>query len=439
MLRLKKSAAAKSRRGNVTILVTISISLLVGIVALTLDGGLLQDNKRRLQNAADGAALAAANKIFINYPTIASSNNADPGGQASAAAFENAGHNGFPHNGADTTVVVNIPPQSGPFATKLGYAEVIITYKQPRYFSTIWGSTSTPVVARAVAKGYWGGTGNGVILLDLTVRNALDASGNGAMTVTGGASVIVDSNHPESAARETGNGVLTASKFEITGGYSGSLNGNVVTGVLPTPDPLAYLPVPSVPPNGTITTTSLGNGNFQYVLTPGRHSNLPSVQTGDIIIFKQASYNNNGGIYYIDGGGFTSQGGTILMDPSTTGGIMIYNNSPPGSTNSHGVGITGNEAGTVNLSAVTSGPYAGMLLWQSRPSPATMTLAGNGSFNLKGTVYAPNANLQVSGNGSATIGSQYVSRTLNVSGNGNINIDYTDEGTARKREVRLVE
>jgi hypothetical protein len=58
---------------------------------------------------------------------------------------------------------------------------------------------------------------------------------------------------------------------------------------------------------------------------------------------------------------------------------------------------------------------------------------------LKGTFYLANALLQVSGNGDAVIGSQYISRTLNLTGGGRITIDYTDEGTARARDVRLVE
>lgn len=438
MFRLKNTTAKKTRRGTVAVLVVLSITLLLGIVAITLDGGLLQDNKRREQNAADAAAIAAANTIFTNYPTIVSLNTADPGGKAATAALKSASDNGCPNNGTDTTVVVNIPPQSGPFTNKIGYAEVIITYNQPRYFSAIWGSTSTPVVARAVAKGYWGGTGNGVIVLDPSVSGALGTQGGAAGIVTGGAAMIVDSNNA-SAAAAGGGGSFTADNFKITGGYTGTLNGTVQTGVLPIPDPLAYLPVPPVPPDGTITKMALGNGNTQYTLTPGRFANnLPAVQSGDVVIFQQASANSNGGIYYIDGGGFKDTGATIIMDPLTTGGVMIYNN-PTSNSSSQGINISGNSAGSVNLSALTSGPYAGILLWQNRTATQGLSIAGQGSFNLSGTVYAANASLAVSGNGVAIIGSQYISRTLSLSGNGAVNINYTNNGTARKREVRLVE
>src|SRR5262249_54961995 len=161
-----------------------------------------------------------------------------------------------------------------------------------------------------------------------------------------------------------------------------------------------------------MTSRGLGMGNREYTLTPGRYTNLPNFNVGDVVIFKQASYSSVGGIYYIDGGGFTSTGATIQMDSGTTGGIMIYNAPRSGAT-SNGISISGNSAGTVNLGPLTSGPYAGILFWQARTSSVPLAISGGGNFTLEGTFYAANANLQITGNGTATIGSQYISRTLN--------------------------
>ena len=224
MLRPSHYSPAFRRRGVVTILAAVVLVILIGVVAITVDGGLLQDNRRRAQAAADASALAAANVLFKNYASLTTSS-PDPGGAAVAAATQAAADNGFPVS-SSTAVTVNVPPKSGPFTGKLGYAEVLITYQQPRYFSTIWGSSTIPVKARAVGWGYWGGTGNGVIVLDPTAKNALDASGTGSVKVTGGAKFIVDSNHSE-AARVTGGGSMTAAGFNIVGGYTGPLDGPV--------------------------------------------------------------------------------------------------------------------------------------------------------------------------------------------------------------------
>jgi Putative Flp pilus-assembly TadE/G-like len=428
---------ATRRRGAVAVLVALLLTGLVGLVAIAVEGGLLLDRDRQVQGAADAAALAAATELFVNYPAIEASNftTYDPQGAAVAAALASAQANGF---SSDTsTVTVNIPPKSGPFTGKVAYAEVILTYYQPRFFSQIWGSTPTAVVARAVGRGRWAGSKEGILVLDPSAKYSLNASGTGGVTVTGGANVIVDSSNA-SAAAATGGGAVTAPDFEITGGYVGTLNGIIHTGVPPSPDPLRYLPVPTMPPNGMMTTVSLGSGNKQYTLTPGTYSNLPTFNQGDVVILQQASANNANGIFYLNGTSFTSNGANIQMDTSTTGGVMIYNN-PTSSSNSQGIAIQGNSSGTVNLSALTAGPYTGLLLWQNRTASQQLSIAGSGNFTLEGTFYAANALLKITGGGNATIGSQYISRTLYLGGNGNVTINYTDNGTARLREVMLVE
>jgi hypothetical protein len=137
------------------------------------------------------------------------------------------------------------------------------------------------------------------------------------------------------------------------------------------------------------------------------------------------------------------------MDPATTGGMMIYNN-PLSGANSEGVQITGNSAGTVNLSAMTDGPYQGIMIWQNRSAPQTMSLQGNGLFNMTGTLYAAGALLSITGNGGqyaaadgtigsgSAIGSQYISLDLNIGGNGNIHLAYPGQ-TAPTRILTLVE
>jgi Flp pilus assembly protein TadG len=61
--------ASKRRSGAVIVLVALCLIAMLGIVAISLDGGFLLDQRRRLQSAADAAALAAAIDLYINYPT----------------------------------------------------------------------------------------------------------------------------------------------------------------------------------------------------------------------------------------------------------------------------------------------------------------------------------------------------------------------------------
>ena len=211
-----------------------------------------------------------------------------------------------------------------------------------------------------------------------------------------------------------------------------------------------------MPDNGKMTTTSLPGGGTLYTLTPGTYTNLPTFTSKDTVILQQASANDAGGIYYINGGGFKSTGATVTMDPATSGGVMIYN-EPSGTALSQKIQITGNSAGSVILGPLTSGPYAGMVLWQDRTSPVNVLVEGNGSFSILGTFYVPGALLNINGNGttatgftdalgntvaagsSPAIGSQYVVQDLSLGGNGNISIKYSGPNQARTRILCLVE
>jgi hypothetical protein len=454
---------AKPRRGIVVILVAISLVALIGILAIAVDGGLLFMVLREARATADASAMAGACVLFEEYPTNAG---VDRWGHAATAAQTVATNNGYPNDNTTAQVTINIPPQSGAYTGKPGYVEVIVTKFVSRGFSRIFGSDVMPVRARAVARGTWVAGNAGVIILDYNDKASLNSQGNGAFTETGGP-VIIKSNNP-SAVVTTGNGSLVAPEFDVTGGVQ--LGGNAVfqtaptagqiyLGTHPTPDPLAYLPVPSVPDDGTMTTLSLGQGNTLYTLSPGRYSNLPTFSTGDVVMLKQASANDAGGIYYIDGGGFKSTGATIMMDPTTSGGVMIYN-KPQGAADSQKIQITGDANGTVNLSPLTDGPSAGMVLWQDRTSSVDVLVEGNGNFNVSGTFYTAGARLNINGNaksstgtssgfyyddqgnpinGASRIGSQFVTNNLSLGGNGNISIKYVGPKVARTRILTLVE
>jgi hypothetical protein len=452
----------RHRRGVVSVFVALILVGVIGVTAVAVDGGLLYLKLREARATADASAMAAACDLYQNYPTY---NGADTKGTAAAAAKAAAAANGCTNDGTHSSLTVNIPPTSGPYTGQAGYAEIIVTLYIPRGFSLVFGDSAIPVKARAVARGAWVSPNAGVLILNYDDKASLNTQGNGAFTEVGGP-VIVNSNNP-SAVVNTGNGTMTAPEFDITGGVKLAGNANLQTsptagqiflGTHPTPDPLAYLPVPDVPHDGTMTKLGLGLGNTLYTLTPGRYTNLPTFSSGDVVVLQQASAGNSG-IYYIDGGGFKSTGATITMDPLTSGGVMIYNN-PASSSDSEKIQITGNSSGTVNLSPLTDGPYSGMCLWQNRDSTVPMLVEGNGNFSITGTFYAAGALLNVNGNGktssgsstgyyldsngnpvsgSSRIGSQYISNNLSLGGNGNVSIKYQGPDLARTRIITLVE
>ena len=430
----------------VAVQVALCLTLLLGMAALTIDGGMLVAERRHAQAAADAAALAGATELFRNYPTH---HGVDVSGTAAASASAIATGN-YPDDSANLAVTVNIPPQHATTAYyngRAGYVEVELTYHQKRGFSAIWGSARIPVTARAIARGEWSVSPYAILTLDPVSSAVFNVSGGGSIKAQGGP-ILVDSNSA-SALKNSGNGSVTATAIDVVGGTSGggSFSPTPRTGAAAMQDPLAILPSPSPPAAGSITKTSLGGGKSHYVLTPGSYDGnggpaMPKFASGDVVIFKQATSNSAGGIYYLYAG-LSSTGASMSMDTASTGGLMIYN---AGTSSSAGVSITGNGSGTVNLSGLTgvsSSPYyKGLVYFQARNATQDMSVSGNGSFSLLGTMYLPNATLKVTGNTStppSTIGSQYVAKGLTTNGGGSVVVDYTSSVVGPSRFLTLVE
>src|SRR5262249_47020470 len=119
------------------------------------------------------------------------------------------------------------------------------------------------------------------------------------------------------------------------------------------PDPLAGLASPS-----TTGLTNYGAVN----LTAGSRAINPGIYS-QINVSGNARLTLKSGIYTIEGGGFTVTGKASVSGA----GVMIYNagSNYPGTGGNFG-GITLSGSGTFNLSAPTSGPYVGVLIFQSR-------------------------------------------------------------------------
>ena len=315
----------EKRRGSVTVMVSVCLIGLLSFVALSIDGGLFMDRKQKVQAAADAAALAAVEDLFLNWIY---NKGLDPNGTAAAAAVASASANGF----SSPPPVVNIPPLSGPFTGLPGYAEVIITYDQQRYFSRVFGTDNVTISARAVAQGVWVAPKIGILVLNPTAPGSLTDTGGGSVSVTG-APLIVDSNSP-TAITTTGGSTITATEIDVVGvpGISGGgVNaGQLNSGVQPTPDPLKYLPEPDPSTMTQQTKVHLTNGT--QTIDPGVYKGGISVTGGGQI----PTLIMNPGIYYMDGGGFSLSGQANL----TATGVMIYNapQKTPTSSPSPGVG-----------------------------------------------------------------------------------------------------
>ncbi len=243
-----------------------------------------------------------------------------------------------------------------------------------------------------------------ILVLNPTAGGALSVSGNAGINIPG--NLVVDSSSNK-ALTESGNASIKAASIQVVGGVSTSGNATLspaaITGVNPVTDPLAGLTGPSTSGLTNYGVVSYSSGS--YTLNPGIYTSIKA--SG------KASLTLNPGVYLIEGGGLTVTGNASI----TGTGVMIYNTSSnyPSSTGSYG-GITLSGNGTFTLSAPTSGPYAGIVIFQPSANTRAISLSGNAASGLTGTIYAPAALVYVGGN--ANVSGALVVNELSLSGNG---------------------
>jgi hypothetical protein len=373
----------------------------MAVAGLAIDGGRLYAERRFGQNAADNAALAGALAICMGEDVVAAA-------QGAAAA------NG---DGGMVDIVINQPPLSGSNAGDNTYVEVYIRSAKQPVFAQIVYAGDFETTARAVGHCFQGGGpvggGNVVLILDNDNACAFSATGNATLYLTlGNGGIYANSSDPDNAICGSGNAeVNTDTGVFVVGGYTESGNADFnpapVTGVSPIPDPLAALAAPT-DPGGSCVTYSLSGSN-SGTIDPGKYCSI-SVSSNAVLTM-------NPGIYYIDGGNF-SVSGNASLDATE---VMIY--LEDGSSGNGNFTMSGN--GTFQVSAPSSGPYQGMMIFMDQTNNGTITISGNSVVDTTGTVYGAIAHMVLSGNGSNTVlNAQVIVNTLAISGNASMALTY---------------
>ncbi len=383
----------------------VSTAVMCGFLGLALDLGYLEYRKRRMQSAADSAAMAAAQEY--RRGTSESS--------LIAAAQQDAGANGFTNGQDGVVVTVNHPPTSGPYAGKQRFLAVTVSQDQPTYFMRLFNFNAATVRARAGAGMV--SSPNCIYVLEKTSDKALQITGNAGATLQCG--VAIDSTNANAlVANGSPTDCLTATSIGITGGYApGSCVSPVPqTGVPPSGDPLAYLQPPAVG----------GCDYTNYKLTVGVDTINPGVYCGGITVSGGAVLTLNGSStspYILLGGGFKTTGTPVI----TGTGVIIYNTF--NATYSYGPIDFGGTT-TIQLSAPTTGAWEGVLFFADRSAPSSVgnrIVGSPGVSFVNGALYFPTEPLDFRGDSTGLL-SQYtgiVARTLNIIGNSSVQSNYS--------------
>ena len=390
--------------GTTVVIAALTAPLLLALAGLGGEGAYAYFKHASMQSVSDVAALSAAAAYKTTSNVLA----------AKAEAASVAAQLGYV-NSDNLTVTVNSPPLSGPNTTNLTAVEVILTLQQAPMLTRVFRDDAYTIRTRSVSKP-GAGTPGCILTLSTTASPAITVNGTSAATLTN-CSVYANSN-ASSTIGTSGGGSLVASDIYAVGGIdpAGAITGNKHPGSPAQADPYASIPAMNVNCPVTPLPSSVAG---PVTLQPGVYCNGLGLKSGAITLAP--------GTYVVAGGAFSVAAQAIV---DATAGVTIiaamYNNSY------YAASVAGGA--TFNLTAPTTGPYAGIAFYADRSMPAnfpvTHKFSGQAGMTITGAIYAPTSDIAFAGGASGANGcTQIVALTLKLTGGSAINSNCTGRGT----------
>ena len=462
-------------RGQVVVVVAVAFTVMLALLAILFDGANGMVTRREMQDAGDAAAISAANVIQVGNPRGCS---AVPGGPPRASVAQ-AARDSLAANldwfDASTAVITCLPGYDNQaVAVNLGATSA-------RFFGGMVGGDIQVNTRSAAVNQVITGSRYSIVQLDPGNQSWPNGRrGCPSVLLSGGPTVVLQATmqvnstctaaHGGALSTNGSGGSLTMTNgapIRVVGGYSAgsmTITPAPTTGVAAIPDPLAKLP-PVDTTGMTVTSARVVLSNETRVFSPGIYQGGIELRNSSIALLRP-------GIYVIQGGGLqvgaqasvlsvsagvTTPSASWAADcPANACGVMIYNTS--GATAMGQVSVAAGS--TLRLraydpDAVPGGGVAdfeNILVWQdANPVPTSsyaqpiVQLNGGGNVDIRGTVYAPSAKVEMGGNSGGSGGDvvnltlQFISWDLEFRGNSAFTFYFNDEEFARPIDYGLVE
>lgn len=393
--------------GAVAVIVALLAPVLIGAMGMGAESGYWYLTQREFQNAADVAVHAAARQSAAGE---------DAEGLDEMAAYL------VVRAGVDldgTSIEVNQPPLQGDYVGNDNAVEIIISRDMPRMFTAIYMDGDVPISARAVAV-IGGGTKGCVMALSTETEGAVKITGSSSLQLEGceavsngpGQSIVMEGHteidadciHAAGTVRKTGS---SWTDLECDGAQE---NAAVVS------DPLAGVPEPAL----VGACKDKNQGNYSHLTSLNAEESHPSGMKSMRFcngLSLKAEVAFGPGLYLIEGGDFKISGNTHI----TGDGVVFYL--------AEDVELDINGYIRIDLSAPTTGPYAGITLFSSRDSVGlNHKISGNSVKDFGGAFYAPTSEVSFNGSSHSSSGgcSPVIAGTITVHGHSTISIDCSD-------------
>jgi hypothetical protein len=397
----------QSERGNVLVIGAASLPLLMGATALAVDTIQLSLWKRQLQRAADSAAIAGAYALDQGSPIDSAVAN-DLDEHQTPDADDTISTGSFTEGTqAPETCAVRGGDPCYPQSVQVSLAAA------PRLpFISFFTGAPSPIAARAVAALTADGRYCMISLYD-GEDPGITAGGNGKVFLKCGAGT---NSVSDTAIVADGSSEFKASPLGSVGNIGSGNNflGNPVMRPFSSPirDPLRHVPNPAPDPSTCTTAFSDSPGQVQEIPDGACYS---SMDIKGVVQFNGDVFVYGGNVHINSTARITDDGSStlVLTGPDGAAGMMQVNGTA-----------------SITLTAPTSGPHAGVVLYRDRRAGVdTITLNGGADFNLTGAMYLPTTDLSISGNFEVKSEClQLVGRKLNFQGTTDIENECDDGG-----------
>jgi hypothetical protein len=404
----------KSDKASVMPIVALMLPTIMGFAGLGVDVSNWEMSTRKLQTQTDAAVLAAASDLA----------NGRSQGLATSASLREARNNGFNDTAGVGTLTTTYATDN---ATGGTVVTVVATQKMDLWFSSMF--LTQPVYADTTAKALVSNDGAYCFLgLNRTGSRTINVSGT--VTINAVGCGIAENSTDNSALYMNGNDFVNVGKVHLAGNYQ--TVGNVTfdytsmnVNSTQTTDPYASLGI------NAFTGCTRNEQRAGPTRISGNTTLSPGVFCGGINISGNNTITLNPGTYIMDGGDFSASGGGSITGDGVT---IILTNSGGSSYGSYG---TFNVSGSKNeyFKAPTSGPYAGIAVYQDRNAPTSngngLTLTGSAQVQLDGVIYAPSNSVDYGGTSGVTntTCSKIIADTINFHGTPMLGNDCTGKST----------
>jgi len=389
----------KSESGNFAIITAVASVPLLAAVAAAVDYTHALNKSGQLQNSLDSSALAIATVYHLGM---------------SEEELTALGLDYYKNNMIGILNDQQIPFEfddklSGDLsaiASSEGDEDFIIASSAVTHDGML-GGFGWPLKGRSVVKIKRGAPAC-VLALDPAASAAVKFQGSTDIHLKG--CVIAANSKSASAISRGGSALLKAACTNSVGGTSGiGSNSNVN---LDCPKPLenqypSFDPLAGVSPPPYTACLNVPGGK-KKTLSPGTYCNR---QLSGEITLEPGNYILRGGSIKLGGNGsLKGEGVTIFLMEGAE------------------LSINGNEL--VQLTPPTTGPYAGIVIYQEKGNTETVSINGTSDSYIRGFIYAPDAHVFYAGNSIATAASaclRIVGKTIEMTGNSDIKSDCSAE------------